>query len=93
MSKRALENETLLGVFQNIAYTDPRTGVRSKLAQRLREKCIENISSEEVVVSAGLSEYKRGSDLSIRSVFERADSLMYRDKKALKEINPNRFVR
>ncbi|MBQ9358968.1 MAG: GGDEF domain-containing protein, partial [Abditibacteriota bacterium] len=38
LSKRALENETLLGVFQNIAYTDPLTGVKSKQAYKEKEK-------------------------------------------------------
>ena len=39
-----------------------------------------------VVIAAGISDFKDGSDLSILTVFERADALMYERKKELKGL-------
>lgn len=45
-----------------------------------------NLRSGKVVVSSGMSEYRKGNDKSYRAVFERADLQMYRRKHALKEM-------
>ena len=44
-----------------------------------------NLRTGKVVVSSGMSEYRKGSDKCYRDVFERADLQMYRRKHELKE--------
>ena len=43
------------------------------------------IPEEKVQIAAGMTEYKREIDRNFQDVFERADHLMYRNKKILKE--------
>ena len=60
--------------------------VRKDLMVRLHNISVEHISSNEVVVSGGMSEYKAGEDLSFHDVFQRADQLMYTEKQLLKGL-------
>lgn len=46
-----------------------------------------NISAKKyAVIAVGLSDFVAGTDNGFREVFERADELMYKRKKELKEI-------
>ena len=58
--------------------------IRKELVLALHDRSVEHISSNEVVVSGGLSDYEPGADTSFHDVFERADGLMYEEKKLLK---------
>ncbi len=60
--------------------------IRMELVQALHDRSVEHIGKNEVVVSGGLSEYSAGADASFRQVFERADALMYEEKKLLKSM-------
>ncbi len=53
--------------------------------EELYSKSKANIGTDQVVISAGLSEYHPG-DQNIHAVFERADQLMYQNKQALKQM-------
>ena len=58
--------------------------IRKELVLALHDRSVEHISTKEVVVSGGLSEYQPGMDASFHDVFERAVELMYEEKKLLK---------
>ena len=58
--------------------------IRKELLLALHDRSVEHISTKEAVVSGGLSEYRPGEDGSFHDVFERADALMYEEKKLLK---------
>ena len=58
--------------------------IRKELVLALHDRSVEHIRTKEVVISGGLSEYKAGTDASFHDVFERADALMYEEKKLLK---------
>ena len=58
--------------------------IRKELVLALHDRSVEHISTGDVVISGGLSEYRPGEDKSFHPVFERADSLMYEEKKLLK---------
>ena len=58
--------------------------IRKELVLALHDRSVEHISLNEVVVSGGLSDYRPGIDTSFHDVFERADALMYEEKKLLK---------
>ena len=58
--------------------------IRKELVLALHDRSVEHISKNEVVISGGLSEYSPGTDGSFHDVFERADTLMYEEKKLLK---------
>ncbi len=58
--------------------------IRKELLLALHDRSVEHISSKEVVISGGLSDYQPGTDTSFHDVFERADGLMYEEKKLLK---------
>ena len=58
--------------------------IRKELLLALHDRSVEHISTEEVVVSGGLSDYRPGADSSFRDVLERADALMYEEKQLLK---------
>ena len=60
--------------------------IRKELTLALHDRSVEHISTQEVVVSGGLTDYKPGEDTSFHDVFERADALMYEEKKLLKSI-------
>ena len=57
---------------------------RADLMRELSELSAENRRNGGVVIAAGLSDFSRETDTSIENVFERADQLMYDNKKMLK---------
>ncbi len=59
---------------------------RKDLLQTLHDRSVEHISMNDVVISGGLSEYRPGSDSSLHDAFERADAMMYEEKKLLKSM-------
>ena len=59
---------------------------RQELIKLLSAKSEENIKTGNVVVAGGLSDYLPGGDAKYHDVFERADALMYREKKRLKGL-------
>ena len=73
--------DEFVAILQNHDYES-----RKELMLRLHNISVEHISSEEVVVSGGMSEYKPGEDFSFHDVFQRADQLMYAEKQLLKGL-------
>ena len=61
--------------------------VREELILALHDRSVEHIRTNEVVISGGLSDYKPGSDSGFHDAFERADALMYEEKKRLKSMD------
>lgn len=59
---------------------------RNYIMRRLHERSVQNIDLGKVVVAGGLSEYVPEEDRSFSDVFERADTLMYEEKTALKNL-------
>ena len=65
---------------------------RKKLLENLMNESLENKKSRSgPVIAAGMSVYKPESDKSFSRVFNRADKLMYKNKKELKSIFINRL--
>ena len=62
---------------------------RETLIAALQKQSQENAERDEVAVASGMAEYRRGEDLTVRSVFERADARMYENKRSLKAQNPH----
>ena len=60
--------------------------VRDELMKDLHDRSVKHIGTKGVVVSGGLAEYRPGDDASFHDVFERADVLMYEEKKLLKSM-------
>ena len=60
--------------------------IRKELLLALHDRSVEHISTREVIISGGLSDYEPGTDTSFHDVFERADTLMYEEKKLLKSM-------
>ena len=58
--------------------------IRKELVLALHDRSVQHISTKEVVISGGLSDFKPGIDTCFHDVFERADALMYEEKKLLK---------
>ncbi len=58
--------------------------IRKELVLALHDRSVMHISTNEVVISGGLSDFKPGEDTSFHDPFERADQLMYEEKKLLK---------
>ena len=58
--------------------------IRKELVLALHDRSVENIRSNGVVISGGLSQYEPEEDRSFHDVFQRADGLMYEEKKLLK---------
>ena len=58
--------------------------MREKLMAELNRQSESNSETGGVIVAAGIAEYLLGKDLSMSSVFERADTRMYTRKKELK---------
>ena len=58
--------------------------IRKELVLALHDRSVAHISTNEVVISGGLSEFRSGEDASFHDAFERADALMYEEKKLLK---------
>ena len=61
--------------------------IRRELMIALHERSADHIRSGGTVVSGGLSEYDPETDTSAHDVFERADQLMYEEKKLLKGLD------
>jgi diguanylate cyclase (GGDEF)-like protein len=59
---------------------------RSVIVKQLHDMSVENIEKGGAVVSAGISDYEPGVSDSLKSVFEKADTLMYQEKKLLKSM-------
>ena len=59
---------------------------RADRIRELHDRSVENLGKGGVVISGGLSDYRPGEDLSFFSIFERADSLMYEEKRLLKSM-------
>jgi diguanylate cyclase (GGDEF)-like protein len=59
---------------------------REELMQSLNRQMEQNIQKGGPVAALGLAVYRPGQDNTFRSVFERADSEMYKRKKALKAM-------
>ena len=57
---------------------------KKELLLALHDRSVEHIRTNEVVISGGFSDYKPGLDRCFHDVFERADALMYKEKKLLK---------
>ena len=62
---------------------------RNSLLEKMREKMDSMISMglepwERISIAAGMAEYKKGSNESIKDVVKRADMLMYENKKQMK---------
>ena len=60
--------------------------IRKELLLALHDRSVDHISTKEVVISGGLSDYQAGQDTSFHEVFERADARMYEEKKLLKSM-------
>ena len=60
--------------------------IRKDLLIALHDRSVEHIGSGGVVVSAGMSDFRPGEDSCFHSAFERADELMYEEKKLLKSL-------
>ena len=58
--------------------------IRKELLLALHDRSVEHINTNDVVVSGGLSDYNPEKDTCFHDVFERADALMYEEKKLLK---------
>ena len=59
---------------------------RAELMESLHRQSESHIGTDQVVVSAGISEFVPGTDADYHAVFARADSLMYQNKQALKSM-------
>lgn len=57
---------------------------RNELLQAIRDEVRANQATGGVVIATGMSVYKEGIDMRLVDVFNRADDLMYENKKALK---------
>ncbi|MBQ9062722.1 MAG: amino acid permease [Eubacterium sp.] len=57
---------------------------RERIIAELNARVENNVRNGEVVISAGMSDYREAADQKIHQVFERADALMYLRKKELK---------
>ncbi|MCR4850794.1 MAG: diguanylate cyclase [Lachnospiraceae bacterium] len=58
---------------------------RKKLMNRLHETIFDNMKGNRgPVIAAGMSEFRQGEDRTVGAVFERADNMMYADKRELK---------
>ena len=59
-------------------------GIRGELLRMMTERSRGVEIGEGVIIACGLSEYRKGEDASLSAVFERADVMMYDNKKMLK---------
>ena len=59
---------------------------RQEIVRELDRRSEENIQLDQVVVSAGLSDYRKGEDEEFHQIFGRADDRMYARKQALKNM-------
>lgn len=59
---------------------------RASIMESLRRESEDHIGTDQVVVSSGISDYDPETDECFRDVLERADKLMYENKRALKSM-------
>ena len=59
---------------------------RYYLMQRLHQKSVANIGSDNVVISGGFADFISDKDKDVHEVFERADRYMYEEKQSLKKM-------
>lgn len=58
---------------------------REELLEGLRKQVLENIKNDDIIVVAtGMADYDSETDSRVTDVFERADKLMYENKRSLK---------
>ena len=60
--------------------------MRKELLGLMHDRSVEHITSGGAVISAAASEYRAELDTDVHEVFERADALMYEEKKLLKSL-------
>ena len=60
---------------------------RNALIKLFNSQIEKNIESNSVVVAVGISDFVPGKDNSFKRIFQRADQLMYKRKKELKNID------
>ena len=60
--------------------------MREELVALMHDRSVEHITSGGAVISAAVSEYRAELDTDVHEVFERADVLMYEEKKLLKSL-------
>ena len=69
-----------------VILTDRDFDSRGELMKTLHDESVRHIAEGQVVVSGGISDFIPGEDVSSHAVFDRADALMYEEKKALKSL-------
>lgn len=58
---------------------------REELLEGLRKQVLENVKNDDIIVVAtGMADYDSETDSRVTDVFERADKLMYKNKRSLK---------
>ena len=69
-------------------FSTPKTPCRTgeRILKEFKKESEGHISEMGLVISAGFSDFREGTDPDFRSVFERADTQMYENKKYLKSI-------
>ena len=60
---------------------------RIALIKLFNSQIEKNIESNSVVVAVGISDFVPGKDNSFKRIFQRADQLMYKRKKELKNVD------
>ena len=60
--------------------------IRGDLMTILHDRSVEHITSGDAVVSGGLATFDPENDHNVHDVFQRADELMYQEKKVLKSL-------
>ncbi|MCR5356144.1 MAG: GGDEF domain-containing protein, partial [Lachnospiraceae bacterium] len=59
---------------------------RNRLVERIRSISVSNRDRHEgPVIAIGIADYEPSGDIGFKEIFERADRLMYEDKRVLKE--------
>ena len=60
---------------------------RDELISILRDKVMDNLTSKKgPVISVGMAVYEPESDRRVSEIFDRADNMMYKEKKYLKAL-------
>ncbi len=72
--------DEFVAILEGEDYRD-RAGILGAFDMKMEK----NLRSDRVVIATGMSEYDPARDSSYRSIFERADAIMYQRKKILKE--------
>ncbi|MCR5150720.1 MAG: amino acid permease [Clostridiales bacterium] len=59
---------------------------RSAIMKKLHDLSVDNIGKDGVVISGGISDFEPGVSKNYKTVYEKADALMYEEKKLLKGL-------